>query len=384
MTRLGPSKSVPTAQLDPKVYEQLQSCIARHKGKIGMLAPVLQDAQKILGYIPPDMQKVIGAELNVPGCKLYDCMTFYSMFAWQPKGRHIIRLCHSPCCHHTGAHKVLETIEAELGIKPGQTTPDGLFTLEFTACLGVCEVAPAIQIDEVVFGNLTTERIKEILEGYQEGKAVDFRRLPYTTNDFRKYKQSPHELVLLDNVGLIDPMKLEDYLARGGYEALKKAVTTMTPEEVIEAVKTSGLRGRGGAGFPCGLKWSFTRPLTVTPKYVICNADEGEPGTIKDRYIMSWRASPSPATPSGPARASSIAGGNITSPSTACKTPSTRPRPRAFSGNSCSAPTFPSPLSCAPASAPTSAARRPRSLNPWKGNGAIPGSSLPSPGSRGC
>ena len=68
--------------------------------------------------------------------------------------------------------------------------------------------------------------------------------------------------------------------------ALKKAVTTMTPEEVVEEVKTSGIRGRGGAGFPAGLKWSFTRPLTVTPKYIVCNADEGEPGTIKDRYLM--------------------------------------------------------------------------------------------------
>ncbi len=286
MTRLGPSKSVPTAQLDPKVHDRLLSSIARHQGKIGALGPVLQDAQKILGHIPPDMQKVIGAELNLPGCKLFDSMSFYSMAAWAPKGRHIIRLCHSPCCHHTGADNILEIIEDDLKIKPGQTTADGLFTLEFTACLGVCEVSPAIQIDEVVFGNLTAGKIKEILEGYRAGKVVDFRTLPYTTNDFRKYKQSPDELVLLNNVGVIDPMKLDDYLGRGGYEALKKAVTGMTPEEVIDSVKTSGLRGRGGAGFPCGLKWSFTRPLAVTPKYVICNADEGEPGTIKDRYLM--------------------------------------------------------------------------------------------------
>ena len=93
-------------------------------------------------------------------------------------------------------------------------------------------------------------------------------------------------MILLDNVGVIDPTKVEDYVAKGGYATLKKVVTTMTPEAVVEEVKTSGLRGRGGAGFPTGLKWSFTRPLPATPKYVICNADEGEPGTIKDRYIM--------------------------------------------------------------------------------------------------
>ena len=90
----------------------------------------------------------------------------------------------------------------------------------------------------------------------------------------------------MDNVGLIDPMNVQAYLDRGGYTALQKAVTTMTPDAVIEAVKASGLRGRGGAGFPTGLKWSFTRPLEVTPKYIVCNADEGEPGTIKDRYLM--------------------------------------------------------------------------------------------------
>ena len=90
----------------------------------------------------------------------------------------------------------------------------------------------------------------------------------------------------MDNVGLIDPMEIQAYLDKGGYGALKKAVTTMTPEAVVEEVKTSGIRGRGGAGFPAGLKWSFTRPLAVTPKYLVCNADEGEPGTIKDRYLM--------------------------------------------------------------------------------------------------
>ena len=83
----------------------------------------------------------------------------------------------------------------------------------------------------------------------------------------------------------IDPLSLDAYLERGGYDGLKKALT-MTPEEVVKEVKDSGLRGRGGAGFPTGLKWSFTRPRPVTPKYIVCNADEGEPGTIKDRYIM--------------------------------------------------------------------------------------------------
>ncbi len=286
MTRLGPCISVPTLQLRQEVCDRIQATVARHRGKIGALLPVLQEAQNILGHIPPEMQQVIGAELNVPGCHVFDALSFYSMAAWQPKGRHIIRLCHSPCCHVTGSDNILEIIQKELEVEVGGVTADRLFTLELSACLGVCEVAPAIQIDEVVFGNLDRDKIQQIFADYRAGKVVDYRRLPYTTKDFRQYTQGPHELVLLDNVGLIDPMSLDDYLARGGYEALKQAVTAMTPEEVVETVKTSGLRGRGGAGFPTGLKWSFTQPLAATPKYVICNADEGEPGTIKDRYLM--------------------------------------------------------------------------------------------------
>jgi NADH-quinone oxidoreductase F subunit len=143
-----------------------------------------------------------------------------------------------------------------------------------------------MQINEVVHGNLTREKIRQIIADYRAGKAPDFRQLPYSTGDYRQYKHSPAEPVLMDNVGLIDPMEIQAYLDRGGYGALKKALTTMTPEAVVEEVKASGLRGRGGAGFPAGLKWSFTRPLTVTPKYIVCNADEGEPGTIKDRYLM--------------------------------------------------------------------------------------------------
>ncbi len=181
---------------------------------------------------------------------------------------------------------MLQALQEELGVQVGQTTADGLFTLELSACLGVCEVAPAMQINEVVHGNLTRDKIKQVLADYRAGKAPDWRQLPYSTNDYRSYKPGPGEPVLMDNVGLIDPMEIQPYLDRGGYAALKKAVTTMTPEEVVEEVKASGIRGRGGAGFPAGLKWSFTRPLTVTPKYIVCNADEGEPGTIKDRYLM--------------------------------------------------------------------------------------------------
>ncbi|MFP3869082.1 MAG: NADH-quinone oxidoreductase subunit NuoF [Desulfobacteraceae bacterium] len=280
------SASQTAAEISPEVLNKLEAIIARYQDQPGALMPVLQEAQDLLGYLPVAVQDRIAAGLNIPASEVFGTMSFYSMYAWTPKGKFIVRMCESPPCHVNGFENILQVLKEELGVGVGETTTDGLFTLELTACLGVCEVAPAMQINEVVFGNLTRDKVKQVLNDYRAGKTVDYKQLPFTTNDFRKYKQSPHELVVLDNVGVIDPMKIDDYLAKGGYSAIKKAVTTMTPETVVEEVKTSGLRGRGGAGFPCGVKWSFTRPLTVTPKYIICNADEGEPGTIKDRYIM--------------------------------------------------------------------------------------------------
>lgn len=285
-TPLGPCVSAPTTQIKQEICDRLEAIILGHQKRPGPLLPVLQDAQAILGWIPVPMQDVIAAELNLPGSDIFGTMSFYSLLAWKPKGKYVIRMCQSPPCHINGAENTLLALQEELGQTVGQTTADGLFTLELAACLGVCEVAPAMQINELVFGNLTREKIRQVLSDYRAGKVADYRQLPYSTKDFRQYKPGPQEPVLLDNVGLIDPMDIQAYLARGGYAALKQAVTAMTPAAVIEAVKTSGLRGRGGAGFPTGLKWSFTQPLMVTPKYIVCNADEGEPGTIKDRYLL--------------------------------------------------------------------------------------------------
>ncbi|MFA4902546.1 MAG: NADH-quinone oxidoreductase subunit NuoF [Desulfobaccales bacterium] len=273
-------------EISQEMWIKIDSIIDQYKDKPGNLMPVLQEVQEAVGYLSPSVQNRIATGLNVPGSDIFGTMSFYSMFTWEPKGKYVVRMCVSPPCHINGSENMLQALQEELGVQAGQTTADGLFTLELSACLGVCEVAPAMQINEIVHGPLTRDKIKQVLADYRAGKAADWRQLPYSTNDYRSYKPGPFEPVLMDNVGLIDPMEIQPYLDRGGYAALKQAVTTMTPEAVVEEVKTSGIRGRGGAGFPAGLKWSFTRPLAVTPKYVVCNADEGEPGTIKDRYLM--------------------------------------------------------------------------------------------------
>ncbi|MGB7913411.1 MAG: NADH-quinone oxidoreductase subunit NuoF [Desulfobaccales bacterium] len=275
-----------SSPLSTEQVSAIQEALSRHKAVKGGLLPALHEVQGLCGnWLPMEALQLVSQGMDIPYPYLYGVMSFYTMFSPTPRGKYLIRMCESPPCHIWGADDLLEGLQAELGIKVGETTGDGLFTLEATACLGVCEVSPAMQINEVVFGRLTPERLKGIIADYRAGKTVDYRTLPRTTNPMSDYPVSGDELVLLANVDRIDPFSLDAYQEQGGYAALKKALA-MSQEEVVNTVKDSGLRGRGGAGFPTGLKWSFTLPNPNSPKYIVCNADEGEPGTIKDRYIM--------------------------------------------------------------------------------------------------
>jgi NADH:ubiquinone oxidoreductase subunit E len=119
-------------------------------------------------YLTGEDLRLVAEYLDLPLSHVHDAVTFYSMFSLVPRGRHIIRLCDSPPCHLAGAWSLLSALQEELGIGVGETTPDGLFTLELTSCLGVCGVAPAMMIDDQVYGNLDPERVRGILAGYRE------------------------------------------------------------------------------------------------------------------------------------------------------------------------------------------------------------------------
>jgi len=164
-----------------------------------------------------------------------------------------------------------------------------------TGCLGPCAVGPVAMVfpDSVFYCNLKAEDAMDIVEQHiVGGKPVD--RLLHkdrltggavTTLNEIPFFRKQHKNVLR-NCGVIDPKRIEEYILRDGYQALAKALGEMDSEEIIEEVKRSGLRGRGGAGFPTGLKWSFTRKAGGQPKYVLCNADEGDPGAFMDRSIL--------------------------------------------------------------------------------------------------
>ncbi len=144
-------KTPASAALSPKQVSDIQDAVSHYRAVKGGVMPALHAVQGICGnWLPLEALKMIAEGMDIPYPYLYGVMSFYTMFSPTPRGKFIIRLCESPPCHIMGAENLVEVLKAELGIKVGETTTDGLFTLEHTACLGVCEVAPAMQINEVV------------------------------------------------------------------------------------------------------------------------------------------------------------------------------------------------------------------------------------------
>lgn len=155
------------SKVDEKLNrEQLISFIEEQKKKKGPLMPVMQKAQDIYGALPIDVQELIAEELDIPMSDVYGVATFYSQFALEPKGEHVISVCMGTACYVKNVEKILDRLAEELDIEPGQTTPDGKFTLEPTRCLGCCGLAPVIMIDDQVYGRLTPADVPGILAQY--------------------------------------------------------------------------------------------------------------------------------------------------------------------------------------------------------------------------
>lgn len=151
---------------DKLMREELINFIAEQKKKPGPLMPVMQKAQSIFGALTIDVQELIAEQLGIPMSDVYGVATFYSQFALEPKGEHIISVCMGTACYVRNIEKIMEKLCEELGVEPGQTTPDGRFTLEATRCLGCCGLAPVIMIDDQVYGRLVPSDVPDILAKY--------------------------------------------------------------------------------------------------------------------------------------------------------------------------------------------------------------------------
>lgn len=148
----------------------IKAIISKYDPPEENLIPILHDIQEAteLKYLKDEDLVAVAEYMNIPLSEIHGTVTFYSMFSRTPRGRHIIRVCESAPCHLMGATTIIQALEAILGIKVGETTKDKNFTLELTACLGICAVAPAMMIDSEMHGNLTLEKVKEIIDGYRK------------------------------------------------------------------------------------------------------------------------------------------------------------------------------------------------------------------------
>jgi NADH-quinone oxidoreductase subunit F len=246
--------------------------------------PLLHLWQEYFGFISDEAVVWIAEKLGLPSINILELVTFYPMFRQKPAGKNPIRVCRTLSCAMAGGFELMENLCTTLGIQrppagdgmhnPIRISPDGDYSVEFVECLASCGTAPVCMIGEQLYENAHVNSIADLLR-----KQISNI----------KHQTSPHPLehrLIFKNIGRPDwTTDIDCYLRDGGYEQLKQALT-LPRADIVNKVKNSGLRGRGGAGFSCGLKWSFIKPDEKRPVYLICNADESEPGTFKDRYII--------------------------------------------------------------------------------------------------
>ncbi|NQU43396.1 NAD(P)H-dependent oxidoreductase subunit E, partial [bacterium] len=241
---------------------------------------IVREVQSQFGCVQGENLDVIAQATSTTRVAVEGVVTFYAFFSEKPEGKVIIRLCNDIIDQMQGFDRIATAFKDALGIGIGETTPDGMISLEATPCIGMSDQAPAALIDDVVFTNLTRDTVFDICEKLQH--SVPASQIDGRYGDGNNSDPLVRSMVQ-NNIRKRGPVLFAD-LERGS--AIRKAVA-MTPAEVIRDVKTARLRGRGGAGFPTGMKWDFTRAARGAKKFVLCNADEGEPGTFKDRVILT-------------------------------------------------------------------------------------------------
>ncbi len=202
-----------------------------------------------------------------------------------------VLVCAGAACVSSGCRAVADALRAEMA----KHSLEKEIKVVETGCVGACDLGPVIVTypEAVFYQKLKAEDVPDIVENHLlKGRVVErlLHSRPATGELLPTLEQidffSRQQKIVLRNCGAIDPTNIEEYIARDGYQALAKALTQMTPEQVVDEVKASGLRGRGGAGFPTGMKWDFVRRAQGSPKYVVCNADEGDPGAFMDRSVL--------------------------------------------------------------------------------------------------
>ncbi len=246
------------------------------------LMDILLDIHSLQGFISKEDMLFLSGKLNISLAQVQETASFYHFFALQKRGKYNIYLDNSITAVMKGRQKVKETLEELCDIPFGTVSSDGLFGLFDTSCIGMNDQEPAAIINDKVFTNLTPYRVQQLIKGMRDGLPVE--ELMYEDYGSGNNADPDIRAMVNNNIRKKSIILKKDYEP---YQLLKSGLNGLSPEKVIEIIEASNLRGRGGAGFPTGLKWRFGRRTEGKHRIIICNADEGEPGTFKDRVMLT-------------------------------------------------------------------------------------------------
>lgn len=253
----------------------IRQILSSRRGRKDALLPLLLEIQRAVGFIPQEAIPEIGRSVGYTGPELLGVITYYRHLRLSPPAKRTLHVCRGTPCHLAGSKGILADLPRQLGIPVGGKSSDGGVQLEESACLGLCHAAPAGMVGEEPLPRATVE-----------GAAASLIEAPSGLPQEAIHVHVGSVGSLLRSCAEGPILSLDDYVSHGGLAGLQHALK-MPAGEVISLVEASGLCGRGGAGFPTGAKWRAVSRQTETPKYLICNADESEPGTFKDRFLLA-------------------------------------------------------------------------------------------------
>ena len=250
----------------------LERLLARYeKRDRSQLLPALLDAQSMYGYLPEPVLELVGKYLHVPMAEIHGVIEFYTMLYASPTGKTIVRVCTSPICAQAGGERAFKAACSHLAVNSDGREGEGNYLVEKVECLGLCDHAPAALVGDTPIARIDADTPDKWILNPKEAPLGRIGGEPRW---------------LSGRCGVIEPSDIIAFQEHGGFAGLRRALSEMKPSEVLQEIKASGLVGRGGAAFPTGLKWEYTAATETEMRYVVCNADESEPGTFKDRVLM--------------------------------------------------------------------------------------------------
>jgi NADH-quinone oxidoreductase subunit F len=398
---------ITTTRIDLTPIDRIIEQVGREPDAV---IPILHAVQREYRYLPQEALQRVCELTEITPASITGVASFYDRFRHKPVGRHMISVCTGTACHVKGANLVDDAIRQELQLAPhDDTDPNGDFTVQKVACLGCCTLGPVVQIDDAIFGHVTSQSTPRVLREFEETEfvrlsavhrpisqprgaatteirvglgscclamgsdkvhealcdAIDesggdayvkqigctgichkvplvelvspdgtsqiytnvkpdtarkivlkhfqprgiLRPIRYAASRMLAWVQSdehqevlekhrdardgliqsfigPQKHLTLDLLDAVDPLDLDEYVRHGGFDALRKCLTGLEPDQILDEIETSGLRGRGGAGFPTHVKWRTVRAQASPTKYIICNGDEGDPGAFMDKILL--------------------------------------------------------------------------------------------------